>query len=297
VSAAEIPAGSVWTVAVAAGAELGERPVWDDAADGLVWVDILAGRLLRHRPGAGDASLARVDGTLGAAGLRAGGGYILAAGDRFRLVDVRGREDAAPIAVPGVPEGARFNDGACDPVGRFWAGTVAAASDGALYRLGTDGDVETVLEGVGESNGIGWSPDARTCYFVDSAESVRRIRAFEFDPEAGTLGASTDLATFHAAEGVPDGLTVDAEGGVWVAMWGGGTVRRFAPVGRTLEVLPLPVSQPTCPGFGGSALDQLFVTSAWEGMDDASRAAEPLAGHVFVTSPGVRGLPAARYAG
>ena len=165
----------------------------------------------------------------------------------------------------------------------------------AVPRTRFRGTVTTMLDGVTESNGIGWSADGATMYFVDSGEAEPRIRAFSFDVAGGTLGASRDLVRFPAGGAVPDGLVVDAEDCVWVAMWGGGEVHRYAPDGALLAVLPVPVSQPTCPAFGGPGLDELYLTSAWQDMIAGQRAAEPLAGHVLHTRPGVRGMSALAY--
>jgi sugar lactone lactonase YvrE len=291
---------SEWQVVVAAAAELGERPVWDADAGWLIWVDISTGRLHRYRPGEGDDVIVTLDVTLGAAAPRRGGGYVLAAGGAFRLIDADGRPTADPIRPPGITPQAQFNDGACDPAGRFWAGTAARdrrPGGGALYRLDPDGTVAVMIEGVTESNGLGWSPDGATCYFIDSREVPARIRAFAFDADAGTLGPSRDLVVVEPGHGIPDGLVVDEEGCVWVALWGGGAVRRYAPSGELLEHHALPVSQPSCPGFGGKDLGDLYVTSAWEDMGEAARAAEPSAGHLFMVRPGVHGEAVARFAG
>ena len=290
-----------WEIAVPAGAELGERPYWDGT--GLVWVDIMAGHLHRYRPGHGDEVVLELAAAgrpvpLGAAAPRRGGGYVLATEAGFMLAGRDGRLEEGAIRPAGMPADATFNDGACDPAGRFWAGTVThdlRPAAGALYRLDADGTVTTMLDGVTESNGIGWSGDGATMYFVDSGESEPRIRAFGFDVASGDLGASRDLARFPAGGAVPDGLVVDAEDCVWVAMWGGGEVRRYAPDGEVLAVLPVPVSQPTCPAFGGAALDELYLTSAWQGLTASQRAAEPLAGHVLHTRPGIRGVSAVAY--
>ena len=300
-----------WRTAVPAGAECGERPYWDGS--GLVWVDIPAGHLHRYRPGQGDEIVLELSSggapvPLGAAAPRRGGGYVLATADGFRLARPRGRGGGAgasrvqleegALRPAGMPADAEFNDGACDPAGRFWAGTTTPGyrpGAGALYRLDPDGTVSTALEGVTESNGIGWSTDGATMYFVDSGEPAPRIRAFGYDVASGDLGASRDLARFPAGGAVPDGLVVDAEDCVWVAMWGGGEVRRYAPDGELLAVLPVPVSQPTCPAFGGAELDELYVTSAWQGMTASQRDAEPLAGHVLHTRTGVRGMNAVAY--
>jgi sugar lactone lactonase YvrE len=295
-----------WQTAVPAGAECGERPYWDGS--GLVWVDIPAGRLHRYRPGHGDEIVLELrDGNgpvpLGAAAPRRGGGYVLATAEGFRLASALGRGGGVEESrvqleegtqrPAGMPADAEFNDGACDPAGRFWAGTVTLdyrPGAGALYRLDPDGTVTTMLDGVTESNGIGWSTDGTTMYFVDSGESEPRIRAFGFDLAGGDLGAARDLVRFPAGGAVPDGLVVDAEGCVWVAMWGGGEVRRYAPDGALLAVLPVPVSQPTCPAFGGPGLDELYLTSGWQGLTAGQRAAEPLAGHVLHTGTGAQGM-------
>ena len=292
-----------WATAVPAGAELGERPYWDGS--GLVWVDIMAGHLHRYRPGHGDEVVLELAAAgrpvpLGAAAPRRGGGYVLATEAGFMLAGRDGRLEEGAIRPAGMPADAMFNDGACDPAGRFWAGTVThdlRPAAGALYRLGPDGTITTMLDRVTESNGIGWSTDGVTMYFVDSGEPETRIRAFGFDVASGDLGTCQDLVRFPASGAVPDGLVVDAEDCIWVAMWGGGEVRRYAPDGQLLAVLPVPVSQPTCPAFGGPGLDELYLTSAWQGMTTGQRAAEPLAGHVLHTRSGARGYAALAFSG
>jgi len=291
----------VWEVAVSARAELGERPFWDPAVDALMWVDILAGHLHRYRPGSGDSVVHTAGVAVGAAAPRAGGGYVLAAADGFRLVDSSGQAAGGPWRPPGMLADVRFNDGVCDPLGRFWAGTVAGdrrAGAGALYRFDPAGSISVLLDGVTESNGLGWSPDGGTFYYIDSGEPAPRIRAFPCDLAAGTLGSPRDLVRPEAAQGIPDGLVVDADGCLWVAFWGGGAVRRYSPSGELLASLPVPVSQPSCPAFGGPELGDLYVTSAWEDMTEARRATEPMAGDVLRTRfEGVRGLPAGRFGG
>ena len=200
-----------WEIAVPAGAELGERPYWDGA--GLVWVDIMAGHLHRYRPGDGDEVVLEVAAggrpvPLGAAAPRRGGGYVLATEAGFMLAGRDGRLEEGAIRPAGMPADAMFNDGACDPAGRFWAGTVThdlRLGAGALYRLGPDGTITTMLDRVTESNGIGWSTDGVTMYFVDSGEPETRIRAFGFDVASGDLGTCQDLVRFPASGAVPVG--------------------------------------------------------------------------------------------
>ena len=294
-----------WEVVVPAGAELGERPVWDHQRSCLLWVDINAGRLHEYRPDAGNQLVLELAGegratAIGAAAPRLGGGYVLAAADGFRLTGPGGELEAGPLVPPGMTADVRFNDGACDPAGRFWAGTVAhdrRPGAGALYRLGPGGTITTVLEGITESNGLGWSPDGTRFYYIDSGEHEPRVRAFGFDPATGALGRSRDLVTFPAGATVPDGLVVDAAGCLWVALWGGGAVHRYSPDGELLAAYPVPVSQPTCPAFGGPDLADLYLTTAWEGMAEAERAGQPLAGHLLRIRPGALGQRAAAFAG
>jgi sugar lactone lactonase YvrE len=286
--------GTGWEVAFPSGAELGEHPFWDDRERALIWVDVLAGRVHRLTPGAGDEIVVELGAAIGAAAAVDGGGFLLAAADGFRRVEADGRAVWGPLRPQAMPDDARFNDGACDAMGRFFAGTLTRElrqGAGALYRLDPDGSIRTVLEGVTESNGLGWSPDGSTFYYVDSGEPTPRIRGFEFDADAGALGASRDLVVFDPGDVVPDGLAIDTEGCLWVAMWGGSEVRRYDADGRLVERHPLPVRQVTCPGFGGERLEDLYVTTAWEGMDTP----EPQAGHLFRIRPGVRGLPAHRF--
>ncbi len=294
-----------WAATAAPVAELGERPVWDTRTGCLIWVDITAGQL--HQLCAGPSGTAAADRVIATAGVpvgaaapRAGGGYVIAAADGFRLIGPDGAAEGPPVRPAGLPPHVRFNDGACDPAGRFWAGT--AATDGqqgtaSLYRLDPDGSVHQILGGVTESNGLGWSPAGTVFYYTDSGEDRSRVRAFTFDPETGTLGAERDLIRFAPGDGIADGLVVDADGCLWIAMWDGGCVRRYGPDGDLLGRYPVPVSRPTCPGFGGAGLAELFLTTAWEGLTDARRAAEPLAGQLLRTRPGPRGLPQACYGG
>ncbi|MBO0774697.1 MAG: SMP-30/gluconolactonase/LRE family protein [Actinobacteria bacterium] len=294
-----------WEVVVAAGAELGERPVWDQLGASLLWVDIHAGRLHRYRPGLGSEVVLELAGSggpvaVGAAAPRAGGGYVLAAADGFRLTGPDGQPEAGPLRPPGMAADVRFNDGVCDPAGRFWAGTVATdrrPGAGALYHLDADLTITTVLEGVTESNGLGWSPDGTRFYYIDSGEPQPRVRVFGSDRATGELGQSRDLVTFPGGGAVPDGLVVDADGCLWVALWGGAAVHRYSPEGELLAALPVPVAQPSCPAFGGPGLTDLYLTTAWQGMAAEDRSAQPLAGHLLRTRPGAAGQPAPAFAG
>ena len=282
-------------VVVALGSELGEGPIWDERTGRLVWVDILGRRVHATDPDTGETSSIETPLHVGAVAARPAGGFVAALEDGFWILG-----DGPARRITAVPEsrpGLRFNDGKCDPAGRFWAGTMAydvTPGAGALYRLDTDGRATLVVPGVTLSNGLAWSGDGRTMFYVDSPS--QRIDAFTFDPATGSVADRRTVVEIPAADGTPDGLTIDEDDGLWVALAHDGTVRRFVG-GREDRVIQLPVSLVTSVTFGGPDRDILFITSAWEHMTDEERAREPLAGAVFRARPGVRGRPADVYRG
>jgi len=274
---------------IAAGAELGEGPVWDARTSRLVWVDITSKRIYLTDPASGASEAIEVPLHVGAVAPRAAGGFVAALQDGFWVVGDGSAERIATI--PEAGPGVRFNDGKCDPAGRFWAGTMAydqALGAGALYRLGGDGRARMMLDGVTVSNGLAWSLDGHTMYYIDTP--TQRIDAFSFLPATGEIGDRRSVIAIPREAGAPDGLTIDAEGGLWVALWGGAAVHRYLD-GRLDRVIKLPVTQPTSCTFGGEDLDALYVTSAWEGLSATERHEQPLAGAVFRVRPGVRGIP------
>jgi sugar lactone lactonase YvrE len=185
-----------------------------------------------------------------------------------------------------------MNDGNCDSAGRFWAGTMGLNEEpgaGALYRLDPDLNVTKVLDAVTISNGIDWSLDDSLMYYVDSDTFC--VDVFDFDPDAGAISNRRAFVSVSAADGLPDGLTVDSEGYVWVAFWGGSCVRRYAPDGSLDLVVSLPTRHVTSCAFGGAGLDELYITSATEGLTEADLAQEPHAGALFRCKPGVVGRP------
>jgi sugar lactone lactonase YvrE len=297
-------AGKSWTVrpCSAEPGRLSEGPRWDAARDELLWVDVLAGRLHRGRPGAdGQLQLLQtfqVPSHLGAAAPAAGGGYVLAAGPGFLHVD-----DAGAVRELAQPEAGRtdvrMNDGACDPQGRFWAGTMAydeAPGAGCLYRLDLNGSCTLVLTGLTISNGIGWSPDGTTMYLADSGTAD--ISAFDFDPATGDLSRRRTIVHITAPDAVPDGLTVDHDGNIWVALWNGGALARYHPDGSLLGTVPVPVDRPTSCAFGGADGATLFITTAREGLDETALARQPDAGRLLrLDPPGITGPPCTPYGG
>jgi sugar lactone lactonase YvrE len=191
-----------------------------------------------------------------------------------------------------------MNDGKCDERGRFWAGTMACDARpgrGALYRLDPAYSVSCVLRGLSIPNGVDWSSDGRTMYFADSGE--RRIDCFDWDAETGTIAGRRPFVGFGRDEGVPDGLTVDAEGYLWVAMWGGWCVRRYAPDGQLARVVEVPVARVSSCAFGGPDLRDLYITTASGGLDAAERERQPDAGGVFRLRTDVSGRPPNSFAG
>ncbi len=281
---------------------LSEGPRWHAERGSLLWVDILAGQLHRARVDEDDAlaelETIAVGRHVGAVAPALAGGYVLAAGQGFLYVTEEGKisELAQPMA--GHAE-VRMNDGACDPLGRFWAGTMAydeAAGAGSLFRLELDGSCTTVLSALTISNGIGWSPDGEEMYLNDSGTG--RLESFRFDASSGSISKRRVLVEIDEPGVVPDGLTVDAEGAIWVALWGGWAVNRYAPDGSLLDSIELPVQMPTSCAFGGAEGDTLFVTSASEGLDAEAIARQPDAGRVFsIRGLGVRGVPCEPYRG
>jgi len=277
---------------------LGEGARWDARRDELLRVDILAGRVFRDRVAA-DGGLVpvrsyAVPGTVGAiTPVEGDDGWLLAAGRGFVHLRPDGAlRRIAEVALPGT----RMNDAACDPQGRFWAGTLAddhRPGGGALYRLDGSGAVEMVLDGLTISNGIGWSPDGGTMYLADSGPRV--VHAFDFDAARGTIAGRRALVTLPEGDGAPDGLTVDAAGDLWVATWGRGCVRRYRPDGVLLGELYVPAEQSTCCAFGGPGLSRLYVTTATEGWSDERRRAAPAAGLVYRLDTDAVGRPAAPF--
>jgi sugar lactone lactonase YvrE len=283
-------------IALEARAELGEGPVWDDEAAELVWVDIMAGRVNRFRPSDGHVSSLAVGQPVGSVALRREGGLVLALRDGFALLEpgAAAVRMVAPVEVDAA--GNRMNDGKCDPAGRFWAGTMSLDEQpmrGALYRLGTDLVAARVLDRVTVSNGIDWSPDGRRMYYVDSG--LPEVDALDFDVSSGIPTARRSLISLRHGDGKPDGLAVDEEGHIWLCLWDGWQVRRYAPDGTLEDVVRLPVSRVTSCAFGGDGLDELYITSASIGLSEADRARQPLAGAIFRCRPGVRGRVARRF--
>ena len=276
--------------------EIGESPLWDDATGELLWVDTMLGSIAEGPAGPRQRQVP-LGRTIGGCDrtYRVRVNSLAAVRDGFGLV----REDGSLDLLAEVESGQndmRMNDGGCDPLGRFWAGSMelrAAHGRGSLYRLDEDLVVHRTLEGLGCSNGIGWSPDGRRMYYIDSP--LQRVDVFDFDAGRGDASNRRPLCKIPAEDGIPDGLSVDREGFVWVALWGGGRVLRFAADGTLDLTVRLPVTTPTSCAFGGDDLDILYITTASIASDEADLAMG--AGGVFRCRPGVQGAPVARFRG
>jgi sugar lactone lactonase YvrE len=305
-------------IAVASQCYLAEGPVWDQGAGVLRWVDINPGHVHAFDPatgahtrfaaaGADGPAVPRDDAVpVGAIGLTTGGGLVLALVDGFALGPAQpgperdGTGGGYPLSrVGGFRVDAsviRFNDGKPSPWGDFWAGTMPWKEDGppcALYRLAPGGQVTELFGGVGLSNGLDWSDDRAAFYYADSRSGG--VDVFAADPETGELGARRRFVTVEA--GIPDGLALDVDGCLWLAVFGTGQVRRYTPDGELDTVLRLPVDQPTSMAFGGDDFSTLYITTAREALTPAEIAAQPHAGDIFACTPGTAGRPPNLFAG
>lgn len=292
-----IGAGAV-EVLVDAHAEVGEGPLWDAGSQELLWVDIPQGRVHRSDVSSGQSRSVDVGQPVGAVALRAGGGLIGALRDGFAFIEPA--TGAAELVAPverDVDEN-RMNDGKCDRLGRLWAGTMAEdmrAGAGTLYRLEPDLRTVQVLDDVSVSNGLAWDSHDAIMYFIDSGTGG--VDAFDYDAETGAISNRRRFVDLESGLGLPDGMTIDSEDCIWVAVWGGGQVRRYTPEGTLDAVVELPAAQVTSCTFGGLSLDLLFVTSAAAGLEEAERNKQPHAGAVFRIEPGVTGMAPSRFLG
>jgi sugar lactone lactonase YvrE len=290
-------------VAVAAASRLGEGPTWDPNTGTLLWVDILSSEIHVLDPATGVDRVLSTGRHVGAAKPRACGGLVANLAQGVAVYDEpagQGAQLSPPrwLARYEDPD-QRGNDAAVDAFGTLWAGVMRydeAPGGGALRRFGPDGAVLQTVPDLAVSNGIGWSPDGAAMYFIDSP--TRRVDRFEVDPADGSAHRRSTLIELpQGTAGFPDGLAVDADGCVWVALWDGWAVHRYTPDGRLDRVLELPVARPTACAFGGPDLADLYITTARVGLSPAALAGQPLAGSLLVLPGAGRGLPAAAFAG
>jgi len=286
-------------------ADLGEGPAWDASRGLLYWVDIHTGRLHTYDPSAEIDRWVNVGESLGCVAPRPvslqtrGTSLVIALNSGFMTFNLPSQR----MVLLANPEphltGNRFNDGKCDPAGRFLAGTMDDAekeASGSLYSYSPDGTLKTLLTGVRISNGLTWSPDYQTFYYIDTP--TRQVTAFDYDLATGNIANPRPVVNVPPKLGWPDGMTSDAEGMLWVAMWGGAKLTRWNPAtGQLLEAIPVPALNVTSCVFGGPDLTDLYITSARKGMSAEQLAKDPLSGGLFRIRTKMRGMPSFVFGG
>jgi sugar lactone lactonase YvrE len=286
------------TCVLDARAELGECPVWSVEEQLLYWVDIRGPALHRLDPDTGATATWPMPSRIGSFGLRESGGAVVALEDGFHLLDLetgRLRFVVGPEPVPGT----RFNDGKVSPDGRFFAGTMDEKTlrepIATLYRLDPDGSLHEVVHGLIVSNGLAWNADGTTMFHSDSKGQV--VWTYDYDPATGTVGDRRVLARPTEEIGRPDGAAVDVEGYYWSSGISAGVLNRWAPDGSLDRSIPLPVSNPTCPCFGGPDLRTIYVTSLRHDLPADVLTAKPASGGIVALQVDVAGVPVSRFAG
>lgn len=275
-------------IVIDAKAKLGEGPSWDQSFGRLLWVDIEGYQLHIYDPSTQQDRKVDVGEHISAVVPYLENEVIVALiSGLYRLNIQTGEKILIHDPEEGRP-GNRFNDGKCDPAGRFLAGTMSLngeSEQGAFYSLSTEGNVSLLIDEVSTSNGLAWSADHSTLYYIDTP--TLEIVSFDYDVQEGTISNKQVIATVDESEGYPDGMTIDAEGMLWVARWGGQRVSRIDPTsGEVIGEVSLPVNCVTSCAFGGEHLDELYITTAQDDSED-----QPLAGGLFMVKPGVKGMP------
>lgn len=278
---------------------LGEGPVWDEIEEKLYWVDILSGKLFEYSHHEKKKSVYDIGEHLGAVALRKEGGVVMAMQTGFAFYDLE-EQKITHIADPEshLP-GNRFNDGKCDPSGRFWAGTMSYDLDeeaANLYCLDSDLSINLKLQDLTISNGMAWNKKRNTFFFIDTP--TRKIFSFDYDDRSGTISNRSIIKEIEKNEGYPDGMTIDEEDGLWIALYGGGKVIRIDPSnGKTLFEVHLPVPRVTSCTFGGPVFDELYITTCRENMSEREIEQAPLSGSLFKAKLPFKGMPAFRFSG
>lgn len=276
---------------------LGEGAIWHQSV--LYWVDILGKYVHIYDPATEKHREIPLDECVGTVVPRASGGLVVALQHGFAHVDLESGK-VTPLGQPvdSRPE-TRFNDGKCDPAGRLWAGTMGFNSEpglGSLYMLDVDGRVEEKIPGVTISNGICWSKDAKQMYYIDTP--TQQVWGFDYDIETGEIGGKRVVVEIDPSEGSPDGMTIDADDNLWIALWGGSAVVCHNPTtGERLHKIDLPCEQVTSCAFGGPNLDDLYITTARVGYSEEKLVQQPFAGRLFHVRVDAKGVPAFAYAG
>lgn len=280
-------------------ATLGEGPCWHETEQVLYWIDIYGKTLHRFNPNNTSHDNWDMGQMIGTVAPRASGGLIVALEHGLAYFDpnTESLEHLAPV--DDHPE-TRFNDGKCDPHGRFWVGTMDNVKEerpmGKLYRVDHDGSVNVMDEGIVISNGLAWSPDETTMYYIDSP--TKNIFAYNYDGATGDISNRRVAITLNDEQGYPDGMTIDGEGMIWVAHWAGQRICRWNPkTAEVLEKIPTPAPHTSCCCFGGPDRKDLYITTARKGLSDEQLAANPLSGHLFRIRTDFVGAPTYAFGG
>ncbi len=280
--------------------KLGEGPVWCSEEQALYWVAIESNCFYRMYPTSMKYEVFEVGLPIGVLAFRASGGLVMATKSGFAFWDTQ--KGLRLIADPEAHKPhTRFNDGAVDCQGRFWAGTMCGLpemckeQEGCLYRLDPDGSVHTMETGLKISNGIGWSPDNKLMYLTDSP--LHMIYVYDFDAATGAIENRRPFIHTPEEHGIPDGLAVDSEGFIWSACWGGWKITRYDPAGKAEREIQLPVQYPTSCAFGGERLDELYITSAWTALSEEQKKKQLGAGDLFRIKTNLKGLVSSKFVG
>ncbi len=274
-------------------ATLGEGPAWDAKTQTLYWVDVLEKRIY-----AGSKLFLQLDDYVSCLAPRKDGGLVIAQRFGFWTFEPDSNKLFTLASPKGEPSNNRFNDGKCDPRGRFVAGTMdhnEQEASGSLYSLSPEGRIKKLLKDLRISNGIGWAPDCKTMYFIDTP--TREVKAFDYDIETGQIANGRVLIHFEDTFGWPDGMTTDTAGNLWIAMWGGARVTQWDSKGKLMEQFGVPALNVTSCAFGGPGMNELFITTARSGMDTAAMKKYPQAGGVFRMETNVEGMPTFEFGG
>lgn len=280
-------------------ATLGEGPVWDEQSQLLYWIDIIQKQIHIHDIHGQQYRMLQLDQFIGAIVHNSTGGLVAALQHGFYHIDLLSGELTAITDPERDQPDNRFNDGKCDPAGRFIAGTMSLTNKqraGALYSLDTNNDVRQLVSEVGISNGLAWNAEGNIMYYIDT--HTGRVDAFDYELQTGEISNRRTVIHIASEEGAPDGMTIDEEGMLWIAHWGGKQVARWNPhTGQKLTSIYVPASHVTCCTFGGPNMDQLFITTASVGISETSLLEQPHAGSLFTAQLDVKGFPAQRFKG
>ena len=281
-------------------ASLGEGPVWNEVTNQLYWLDILGHRLHIHLPEQPqDDEMITIEPYISSLAPRQSGGIVLTLQDGFYSYNLVNKELTLLAEVEASLTDNRFNDGKCDPRGRYLAGSMSLSNQqakGSLYSMNSAHHTETLLTDVSISNGLAWSAEGNTMYFIDTP--TRKVVAFDYNLDTGHISSRRVVVEIGDQPGSPDGMTIDAEGMLWVAHWGGWCVTRWNPHnGQLLQSIAVPASQVTSCAFGGTELDTLYITTARVGLSEEELIKQPNAGGLFSIKLGIKGTPSSMFVG